>query len=324
MPPPDPRPASDPERGHVPVLPAEVLAALDPRPGEAYADCTAGLGGHAAMVAERLGPAGTVVLNDLDPQNLARASERVRAVGGPAVVAIEGNFADLPRALGERGLRADLVLADLGFASSQVDDPERGLSFKKDGPLDMRLGPGLPMTAAELVATWPERDLAELISRFGEERHARAVARKVVAARQESPIETTRQLAEIVRSAIPRTRGPGPQIDGATRTFQALRIAVNDELGSLESWLGAVTRAAARPSEDGWLTPGARVAVIAFHSLEDRPVKRAFAGLVERGLAEHAARGVVRAGEDEIGRNPRSRSAKLRAVRLTGGSVGAG
>lgn len=310
--------------GHVPVLLDEVLAALDPRPGETYADCTAGLGGHAAAVAERLGPGGTVVLNDLDPQNLARAGERVRAVGGPRVVEVRGNFADLPRAMGERGLRADGVLADLGFASTQVDDPGRGLSFKKDGPLDMRLGPDLPMTAAELVGTLPEGELADLIKRFGEERHARAVARKVVAARQESPIETTRQLAEIVRSAIPRARGPGPQIDGATRTFQALRIAVNDELGSLESWLGAVARAAARPSEDGWLAPGARVAVIAFHSLEDRPVKRALAGLVERGLAEHVERGVIRAGEDEVAGNPRARSAKLRAVRLVGGSAGTG
>ena len=310
--------------GHVPVLLDEVLAALDPRAGETYVDCTAGLGGHAAAVAERVGPGGTVVLNDLDPQNLARAGERVRAAGGPAVVEVRGNFADLPRAMVERGIRGDMVLADLGFASTQVDDPARGLSFRRDGPLDMRMGPDLPVTAAELVATLPEGELADLIKRFGEERHARAVARKVVAARQESPIETTRQLAEIVRSAIPRARGAGPQIDGATRTFQALRIAVNDELGSLESWLGAVVRAAARPSEDGWLAPGARVAVIAFHSLEDRPVKRAFASLVERGLAGHAMRGVVRAGEGEVGQNPRARSAKLRAVRLAGGSAGTG
>ena len=314
------------EPGHVPVLPEEVLAALDPQPGETFADCTAGLGGHAALIAQRLGPTGRVVLNDLDPANLARAGARIREVLPPdRVVEILGNFADLPRTLQAQGLQANLVLADLGFASTQVDDPARGLSFRREGPLDMRLGPGLPQTAADLVATLPERELADVIWRFGEEKHARAVARKVVAARQESPIQTTRQLAEIVRSAIPRPRGPAPTIDPATRTFQALRIAVNDELGSLDSWLASVVRAASRPSEDGWLAAGARVAVIAFHSLEDRPVKRAFADLAQRGLAEPLFRGVVQASEAEQAANPRSRSAKLRAVRLIspeGGSAG--
>ncbi|GJM19858.1 MAG: ribosomal RNA small subunit methyltransferase H [Phycisphaeraceae bacterium] len=309
----------------MPVLPAEVLELLVPAAGETYVDCTAGLGGHAAAVGELVGPSGRVVLNDLDPGNLARAVVRVRGViGEDRVVAVEGNFADLPRELGRRGIRADMVLADLGFASSQMDDPGRGLSFRNDGPLDMRMGPSLPITAAELVATLPEGDMAHLIREFGEEKHARAVARKVVAARQDSPIETTRQLAEIVRSAIPRARGPVSRIDPATRTFQAFRIAVNDELGSLDRFLAAVTRgAASAPSEDGWLAPGARVAVIAFHSLEDRAVKRAFGDLVSRGLGEHVRRGIVQAGEDEVGRNPRARSAKLRVVRLVA-SEGAG
>ncbi len=318
----------DPQQlGHVPVLPAEVLEVLGPRAGETYADATAGLGGHAADVAARIGPEGRVVLNDLDPANLERAVARVAGVMGDAgrVIRVEGNFADLPRALAGRGIRADLVLADLGFASSQMDDPERGLSFRADGPLDMRLGPGLPMTAADLVRTLPEADLARLIREFGEEKHARTVARKVVAARQDSPIETTRQLAEIVRSAIPPTRGSGPRIHPATRTFQALRIAVNDELGSLDRFLAGVRRgAASAPSGDGWLAPGARVAVIAFHSLEDRAVKRCFASLVSDGLAEHVTRGVVQAGEDEVADNPRSRSAKLRAVRLISPEGGSG
>ena len=321
------------QAGHVPVLPGEVLGVLTPALGETYADCTAGLGGHAAMVASKLGPSGRVVLNDLDPGNLELATAHVRAAFGEAgeaaagsgddrVVGVVGNFAELPRALESRGVQADMVLADLGFASTQVDDPERGLSFRHDGPLDMRLGPGLSMSAADLIATLPERDLAELIGRFGEERHARLIARKVVAARQDSPIQTTRQLAEIVRSAVPRARTPGPSINPATRTFQALRIAVNDEIGSLESFLAAVKRAASAPSGDGWLAPGARIAIIAFHSLEDRPVKRVFGDLVKRGLAQHVTRGIVRAGEDEVGANPRARSAKLRAVRLTGGVPG--
>ena len=320
-----------PEPTHIPVLLEEVLAALRPAPGETYADCTAGQGGHAAAVARLLGPTGTVVLNDADPANLADAEARVRAVpDAPQVIALRGNFADLPRRLTDAALAADIVLADLGFASGQVTDPARGFSFQRDGPLDMRLDPAGPTTAADLLAAISERDLADLLRDFGEERHARRIAQKIVRERAVTPITTTAQLASIVRAAV--TPSPAVTIDPATRTFQALRIAVNDEMGCLATLLEGVSRAAAQllhplaTARPGWLRPGARFAVISFHSLEDRQVKQTFTSLVERGLATPAAgegrrlpKPVV-PGDDEQRLNPRSRSARLRAVRLSAGS----
>lgn len=302
---------------HIPVLERAVIDVLRPEAGQTYVDCTAGLGGHASGVAGRLGPGGRVVLCDLDAGNLERAAARVRgACPEVEIVSVHGSFAALPRRLGDLGIVADLVLADLGFASTQVDDPARGLSFRADGPLDMRLDRSDGPTAAALVNELDEAELADLIWRYGEERHSRRIARKVVAARAESPIETTQRLAEVVRSACPPRRGPGG-IDPATRTFQALRIAVNDEIGSLEALLAWIGRGA-RAGGTGWLGRGARIAVIAFHSLEDRPVKHAFAELAREGLAERLTRKPVMAGAEEVERNPRSRSAKLRAVRLTG------
>lgn len=311
----------------------ETLGLLDPREGEVYADATAGLGGHARAFATRLGASGTVVLNDLDPANLERAEAGVReacasaGAGCPRIVAVRGNFADLPRALVELEIAADMLLADLGFSSSQMDDPERGMSFRADGPLDMRLDPGASISAAEVVNTWPERELADLIYRLGEEPSSRKIASAIVRAREAAPITTTGRLAEVVRDAAgggrPRRRG-GKTIDPATKTFQAIRIAVNDEIGNLESLLGAIGRGASGMRAGvgrGWLSPGARVGVISFHSLEDRPVKRAFGELVSRGLVEELARGVVRPSDGEVGRNPRSRSAKLRAVRVSSGPV---
>lgn len=302
--------------GHIPVMLEEVLSALDPRPGEVYVDATAGLGGHAAAVAGRLGRAGTVVLNDADPANLARSRERVAGVGA-RVVAVRGNFADLPRRLVEMGLAADMLLADLGFASTQVDDAARGFSFRRDGPLDMRMDPESPVTAAEIVNTLPERELAELIREFGEERNARAIAAKLVAARAQQPILSTARLADVVRSAF---GGRAYGIDPATRTFQALRISVNDELGSLRSLLRSVAQAAEAVAggRAACLTPGARIAVISFHSLEDRPVKRAFADMAAGGRATVLDRRPVRASGLEVAENARARSAKLRAVRVGG------
>ncbi len=312
---------------HIPVLPTETLEALAPAPGQTLVDCTAGLGGHAASVAALLGPEGAVVLNDLDAANLARAEANVRsalcpeAPGSAGVMPIHAGFTHLPRTLADRGLSGDMLLADLGFASTQVDDPARGLSFRQEGPLDMRLDPTSPVTAAELVNTLPERELADLIWRFGEDRNARRIARKVVEARGDGPIETTSRLSEIVRSACPPSRGTPSRIDPATRTFQALRIAVNDEIGSLESLLASVGRAArdVARGEESWLRPGARIVFISFHSLEDRPVKRAFASLCEQDLARAITRKPVRPSEAECERNPRARSAKLRAVALVGG-----
>lgn len=294
---------------HVPVLPAEVLELLAPEPGQTMLDCTAGLGGHAAAVAERLGDTGTVVLNDLDPANLARATARLEQTG-VRVIAVRGPFDDAPAELERRGIRADMVLADLGFASTQVDDPRRGLSFQNEGPLDMRLDPEHGATAADLVADLAESDLADVIYRYGEERLSRRIARRIVEARTTEPIETTTQLAAIVRRAVPRPKSGRHRIDPATRTFQALRIAVNDEIGCLERLLAAMRPGAA------WLAGGARLGVIAFHSLEDRPVKQAFRQLADDGHAERLTRKPIVAGDLEREANPRARSAKLRGIRL--------
>lgn len=306
--------------GHEPVLLGRVVEVLAPRPGEVFADCTAGLGGHAAAVALRLGPGGTVILNDCDPTHLERAAERVRSAcgsGAPRIETVRGNFADLPRGLEQRGIRVDMVLADLGFCSAQVDDPGRGLSFTRDGPLDMRLDPGLKVTAADLVNSLPEEELAQIIQEFGEERGARAIARKLARERAREPIVTTGRLAAVVRSAVGPRSGT---IDAATRTFQALRMAVNDELGVLSALLEAVSRGAARRGSPGcWLSAGARVAIISFHSLEDRAVKRCFADLVAHRLARDLTGGAARASEEEVRANPRSRSARLRAIGLSGG-----
>lgn len=308
------------ELTHIPVLPDEVLALLDPQAGQVYVDCTAGLGGHACMVASRIGPEGTIVLNDMDQSNLDRAKVSVARVlcpedpGSARVHAVRGNFAELPRAILDLGLRADMVLADLGFASTQVDDPDRGLSFRHKGPLDMRLDPSMPITAAELVNTLPERDLAHIIARFGEDKSARRIASKLVAARELEPITTTDRLAEIVRSALPAHRGG---IHPATKTFQALRIAVNDEIGSLDALLRSIGIALKKGSggEPSWIAPGARVGIISFHSLEDRPVKRAAGEWGSKGWGEPITRKPIEAGEAEIASNPRARSAKLRGIR---------
>ncbi len=306
-------------RGHVPVLLEQTLSLLNPGLGQVYVDCTAGLGGHAAAIGPRLGAGGTVVLCDVDEGNLTQAAARVGRGGGPKVVTLRGNFAEAQHRLHGLGLAADLVLADLGFSSNQVEDAARGLSFSRDGPLDMRLDPGLPASAADLVASLPEDELARLIREYGEDRDAPRIARKLVESRRERPISTTRQLAEIVRQASGRRPAAGG-IDPATRTFQALRIAVNDELGSLESLLRSVEQGAseAAAGQSGWLRPGARIAIISFHSLEDRPVKRSFAALVDRGLATHLTKGPVVADEREESANPRARSAKLRAIRVAG------
>ncbi|MCK4871370.1 MAG: 16S rRNA (cytosine(1402)-N(4))-methyltransferase RsmH [Phycisphaerales bacterium] len=304
---------------HTPVLADEVLRLLDPRPGETYVDATAGLGGHARRVAERLGPTGRVILLDLDADNVARAAETVRGAAECEVIPIHASFTELARLLRELPGAADLILADLGFASNQVDDPARGLSFKRDGPLDMRLDPTAVITAADLVAELPEKELADLIYEYGEERLSRKIARFLVAERKAEPITTTARLAMLVRRAYGRQRGRS-RIDPATRTFQALRIAVNDELGNLGSLLEDVARSAGRGQDADWLAPGARIAMISFHSLEDRLIKRAFADMVERGWATGLTKKPITADARGIEENPRARSAKLRAVRLAGGA----
>jgi len=308
---------SDPS--HTPVLLEETISLLAPARGETALDCTCGAGGHTTALAEAIGPEGTLVANDLDPASLAETRARLAALPAPpTVVELCGNFAAAPRLLADQGLTADVVLADLGFASGQMADPARGLSFSREGPLDMRLDPGGAVTASDLLKSLSEEELGEIIRDFGEERHWRRVARNLVEERQRAPITTTKRLAEVVRRAVGGRSGRD-RIDPATRTFQALRIAVNDELGSLDGLLDAVRRGAGQAGSGraGWLAPGARVAVISFHSLEDRRVKHAFSEMVSQGVASALARKPVGATEDEIYRNPRSRSARLRAVRIS-------
>ena len=312
------------EVGHIPVLMTEVLAALNPQAGHVYVDLTAGRGGHAAAVARAVGSAGKVVLFDLDRSNLEFAAARVQRESGLTAVTVHGSFVSVGRELEARGMVADLVLADLGFASTQVDDPERGLSFMRDGPLDMRLDPSAGMSAAELVATASERDLADIVARFGEDPLARRIASKIAAARALAPIKTTAQLADLVRDAY-GSRAHASRMHPATKTFQALRIAVNDEMGALDALLDSIRRAAER-AKDGrptWLAPRARVAVIGFHSLEDRLVKQAFAEMRKGGLVTEIASGAIVPSESECAANPRARSAKLRAVMVDGPAANA-
>lgn len=297
------------------MLLEEIHGLLAPQRGQIYVDLTAGRGGHASELGRAVGPDGRIVLFDLDLGNLAYASDRVRSATGLEPLSIHGSFVSAGRELEARGLRADLVLADLGFASTQVDDPERGLSFMRDGPLDMRLDPSAGMTAAEFVASASERDLAEVIERFGEEPLARRIASKIAAARRVAPINTTAQLADLVRESY-GSRAHASRMHPATKTFQALRIAVNDEMGALGALLDSIRRAAER-TRDGrpsWLAPRARIAIIGFHSLEDRMVKQAFADMRRSGLASELASGALVSSERECAANPRARSAKLRAV----------
>lgn len=317
--------------GHIPVLLPQVLAALAPNPGDLYADCTAGLGGHAVAVARQQlqalsqpgfpqsTPAGSCVLNDFDPGNLTRAAAAVGEVLPPAhITLVRGNFAALPAELARRATPANMVLADLGFASNQIDDPSRGMSFMRDGPLDMRLDPNGPITAADLVNRSSEQELKQLLYDFGEERDATRIVRAIIAARAQSRITTTTQLADVIRSAMPPSFKLVTGNDPSTRTFQALRIAVNDELGNLDALLDSVAdgaKAAASRSPT-WLAPGARVAIISFHSLEDRSVKRAFAKIVKAGLGTDRRGDIAQADDTERHENPRSRSAKLRVLTL--------
>jgi len=278
---------------HVPVLAAEVLALLDPQPGQTVVDCTLGGGGHARLLAERVRPGGRLIALDHDPGMIERARPQL---AGLPVTTFHAGFDQLRDVLDlAQFTQVDAVLADLGIASDQLDDPSRGFSFQADGPLDMRLDPTRGVPASRLLASLSERELADLIFRYGEERHSRRIARRIVEAR---PIATTTQLAELVRRCVPRGR---ERIDPATRTFQALRIAVNEELTALESLLRQLPAC---------VKPGGRAAVISFHSLEDRLVKNAFRGEGWTALTKKP----VTAGDDELHANPRARSAKLRAA----------
>jgi 16S rRNA (cytosine1402-N4)-methyltransferase len=304
--------------GHTPVLLTETITALAPRSGGRYLDGTFGGGGHTWALLTASAPAGRVLALDADPAALARGAALVAAAGDRLVLR-EGNFADLARYVREASFAPlDGVLLDLGLSSYQLADPARGFSFNATGPLDMRFGPSAATTAADLVNTLPEDELANLIFTYGEDRWARRIARAIMRERARAPLATTEQLAAVVARAVPA--GRGSKIHPATRTFQALRIAVNRELDVLEAALAGALDV---------LAPAGRLAVISFHSLEDRIVKH----FIRREATDclcppatpvcvcghHATvrsvrRKGIRAGEAEVAANPRSRSAILRVA----------
>jgi 16S rRNA (cytosine1402-N4)-methyltransferase len=306
-------------RTHIPVLAGELIDLLNPRPGEIAVDCTFGAGGHARLIAERLGPTGTLIAIDRDPL----AEEHFLEISSELACQmrfIRADFATALDQLREEGLRADLAYLDLGMSSMQVDTWERGFSYAYDAPLDMRMDPDQELTAQEILATWDESRLARLLRDYGEERYARQIARAIARTRRVEEISSTHQLVDVIKAAVPKPAHFGSG-HPARRTFQALRIAVNDELAQLD---------AALPRAWELLRPGGRFAAIAFHSLEDRRVKRF---LVERAHgcvcppelvlcvcgrrpeAELIARRAVAPTAGEIAANPRSKSAHLRAAR---------
>lgn len=289
-----------PATSHVPVLVAEVLAGLDPQPGQTIVDGTLGGGGHARAIAERVRPAGRVIGLDRDPAAVAAARE---SLSGLPVSIVQANYCDLPEVLAELNLTSvDGILLDLGLSSDQLADTNRGFSFDLDGPLDLRFNRMEGEPASRLVNRLSPEHLANLIYQYGEERFSRRIARAIVEVRHHQPFETSRQLAEIVRRAVPAA-ARNQRIDPATRTFQALRIAVNQELKSLEIALRRLPDC---------LKTGGRLAIISFHSLEDRPVKESFR---DDPRMEALSRKPITPHEAEIARNPRCRSAKLRIAR---------
>jgi 16S rRNA (cytosine1402-N4)-methyltransferase len=303
---------------HVPVLAAEVRELLAVRPGETVVDCTFGAGGHAALLAEDLRGEGKLIAIDVDP-TVRAAFESFRRHARVQTRLLRGNFAVVLSQLAGNDVQADAILVDLGVSSMQLDRPERGFSYATDAPLDMRMDPSAPRSARELVNETDERELATIFRRFGEERYSTQIARAIGRRRKERAITRTGELVDIIKSAIP---APARFGDGhpAKRVFQALRIAVNDELGALESALPDAVR---------MLRPGGRLAVISFHSLEDRIVKR-FLRDQARGcvcppdfpicvcghepVVRELTRKAVRPGPAELAANPRASSARLRAA----------
>ena len=288
---------------HVPVLTAEVLRQLGPERGGVFVDCTVGLGGHSRALLE----AGATRIIGLDRDSDALTEARVTlSAFADRVDLVHADYRTVEDVLDQRGIRlVDGALADLGVSSMQFDAPGRGFSFMRDEPLDMRMDRSADETAADLVAHSSERDLADAIFQYGEERFARGIARALVEARREAPVDTTGRLATIVRRAIPH-RGGHMRIDPATKTFQALRIWVNRELDGLDRFIETAARR---------LRAGARLVVIAFHSLEDRIVKHTLRALQQReGLVQVLTKKPLVPSDGETDRNPRARSAKLRAA----------
>jgi 16S rRNA (cytosine1402-N4)-methyltransferase len=294
---------------HLPVLLNEVLDALDPSPGKTFADCTAGLGGHSGEILARISPGGRLIAMDFDPANLELARTRLTSIGGNFEL-FHSNFAALPTILGQAGVSTvDGILADLGVASPQIDDPARGFSYRGSGPLDMRMDPTRGQPASALVNRLSEKELAAALLELGDETDAPQIARLIVERRQNTPIVTTDDLTAIVCEARDFTlkRAAGAKLHPAARTFQALRILVNRELANLERLLAVI------PAH---LVRGGVAAIISFHSGEDRRVKDAFRQGHREGIYSEISPDPIVATEEEEKSNPRSRSAKFRWAKL--------
>ncbi len=307
---------------HIPVLAGELIELLDPRPGEVAIDCTFGGGGHARLIAERIGPAGMLIGIDRDPLAEERFAELAAEL--PCQVRfIRADFVTALDQLATERLEADLIYLDLGMSSMQVDTWERGFSYAYDAPLDMRMDPDQPLTAQRILNEWDERRLARLLREYGEERYASQIARAIGRARRQQELVTTHELVEVIKSAVP-IHAPFASGHPARRTFQALRVAVNDELTQLDEAL---------PLAWERLRVGGRFAAISFHSLEDRPVKRFLASRARgcicppelpvcvcghRPEAELLTRRAIAPSPGEVADNPRARSAHLRAARKLG------
>ncbi|HWV34483.1 MAG TPA: 16S rRNA (cytosine(1402)-N(4))-methyltransferase RsmH [Thermomicrobiales bacterium] len=304
--------------GHVTVLLDEAVDALEPHPGGVYIDGTFGGGGHSSLILERVGGDATLVAIDADPAAILRATILAESGAGRDVRPVHANFGEMARIAREQGIdRVDGILLDLGLSSFQLDEADRGFAFRFDGPLDMRFDPMTGPSAADLVNSLDEADLADIIWRFGEEKQSRRISRAIVSTRKTRPIETTTELAALVEVALGGRRGKA--IHPATKTFQALRIAVNDELVVLQNVLSDAI---------SLLRPGGRIAVISFHSLEDRIVKQTFARESATCICppdqpvctcDHSPRlrrigKPVKPAPGEIDRNPRSRSAIMRVA----------
>jgi 16S rRNA (cytosine1402-N4)-methyltransferase len=293
---------------HVPVLLKEAIDFLAVKRGGTYIDATVGLGGHSYEIARRLGAPGHLIGLDKDPAALERAGVRLQASGvgeWPSVTLLQRSFAEIAK--GQRPASIDGILADIGVSSLQLDDAARGFSFQADGPLDMRMDPRGERTAEQVVNHLDERQLADVIYEFGEERRSRRIARAICRSR---PIRSTAHLADVISAAARPMNQAERRIHPATRTFQALRIFVNRELDDLQALLEAAPRI---------VKPGGRVVVISFHSLEDRIVKDAFREGAQKGYFSVLTKKPVTATEEESDRNPRARSAKLRAAEKAGG-----
>jgi 16S rRNA (cytosine1402-N4)-methyltransferase len=291
---------------HLPVMPSEVLSWLQPHSGGIYVDCTVGYCGHANEILRVSQPHGIVLGIDRDVQAINAGRQELQSFGDRAIL-VKAHFMELKQILVERGIpRVHGVLFDLGVSSPQFDEPSRGFSFRSEGPLDMRMDQSSGRTAADIVNELDETDLADMIYRLGEERYSRRIARAIVSARRRQTLTNTHQLVSVIESAVPGHYRRG-RIHCATRTFQALRIAVNNELDHLETSL--------RDAADA-LASGGRLCVISFHSLEDRIVKQTFKGLSSQsgGELEILTKRPQVPSDDERNRNPRSRSAKLRVM----------